>query len=221
MTALLAAGGIVLAWVIQAIVLSEVSLINGVRPSFGRNLQIAVWATVPLGLMVLIQQIYFAIGGEPGQVGLSLLLTEWNGFATLPAFSRAVLMTLATNITLFWLWSLVLLYLGGRYVLNGKRTAVALVVLAWVIISVFVPALTSPGTAAGDTAPLAEPDVTMPDDSEPMMPMETLESDAHLSTREAQPAESGDETAPAQEASVEEAPNAEQLPLPRNSGGLG
>jgi hypothetical protein len=98
---------------------------------------------------------------------------------------------------------------------------VALVVLAWVIISVFVPALTSPGTAAGDTAPLAEPDVTMPDDSEPMMPMETLESDAHLSTREAQPAESGDETAPAQEASVEEAPNAEQLPLPRNSGGLG
>lgn len=182
MTALLAAGGVVLAWCIQALILSEVSLINGVRPSFGRNLQIAVWATVPLGLMLLIQQIYFAAGGEAGQMGLSLLLERWAGFATLPAFSRAVLTILATNFTLFWLWSLVLLYLGGRYVLNGKRTAVLLVVVIWVIISVLVPSLTSPTLTSGDAVVPEQLDMPSemmpPDDTESMLPSETLEPGA-------------------------------------------
>jgi hypothetical protein len=124
--------------------------------------------------MLLIQQIYFAAGGEPGQVGLSLLLERWEGFATLPAFSRAVLMTFFTNLTLFWLWSLLLLYLGGRYVLNGKRAAVMLVVVAWVIISTFVPALTSPNI--GDV-PAPEPanlDV-MPGEFSELSPNATLE----------------------------------------------
>lgn len=174
MTALLAAGGVVLAWFIQAIVLSEVSLINGARPSFGRNFQIAVWASVPLGLMLLIQQIYFAAGGEPGLVGLSLLLERWEGFATLPAFSQAVLMTFFTNLTLFWLWSLILLYLGGRYVLNGKRAAVLLVVVAWVIISTFVPALTSRGSSATTPEP-TNVDV-MPGDSSELLPNATMEA---------------------------------------------
>lgn len=183
MTALLAAGGVVLTWFIQSLILSEVSLINGIRPSLGRNFQITVWATVPLGLMLLIQQIYFAAGGEPGQMGLSLLLERWNGYATLPAFSRAVLMTLATNFTLFWLWSLVLLYLGGRYVLNGKRSAVLLVVVVWVIISVLLPALTSPALSEASTVVPEQleldsgempPDVSfIPDDSNAIMPMET------------------------------------------------
>ncbi|MEP7291012.1 MAG: YIP1 family protein [Chloroflexota bacterium] len=175
MTALLAAGGVVLAWFIQSIILSEVSLINGARPSFGRNWQIAVWASVPLGLMLLIQQIYYAVGGEPGKIGLSLLLEQWSGFAALPAFSRAVLTTLLTNLTLFWLWSLLLLYLGGRYVLNGKRAAVMLVIVAWVIISVFVPALTSPGAA--DDVPVVSDESSMgivPGDSLVISPLETV-----------------------------------------------
>lgn len=152
MTALLAAAGVLLAWLIQAFLLCEVSLINGVRPSMGRNLQIAIWASVPLALMLVIQQVYFAIGGSPGQMGLSLLLEKWAGFQTLPTFSQNVLTILTTNFTLFWLWNLALLYLGGRYLLNGRRTAVMLVIVAWIIISTFVPALTSPQADASVSA---------------------------------------------------------------------
>lgn len=151
MTALLAAGGVILTWFIQALLLCEVSLINGRRPSFSANLRVAVWASVPLALMLLIQQIYFAAGGSAGQMGVSLLLDHWAGFQTLPAFSQVVLTTLATNFTLFWLWGLALIYFGGRYVLNGRRTAVMLVVLAWVIISVLLPALIPDGKATAST----------------------------------------------------------------------
>lgn len=166
MTALLAAGGVVLAWVIQALLLCEVSLINGVSPSFGRGLQIAVWAGIPIALMLVIQQVYYAIGGTPGQPGISLLLDRWAGFHSLPAFSQSVLMTLTSNFTLFWLWSLALLYIGGREVLNGKRTAVILVVVAWVIISAILPALT-----AKPSAETTVPDgITLPPESSEMLP---------------------------------------------------
>ena len=144
MTALLAAGGVLLVWFIQAFLLCEVSLINGKRPSFGRNLQIAIWAAVPLALMLVVQQLYYGLGGHAGKQGLSLLLDHWAGYQTLPAFSQSVLMTLASNFTLFWLWSLILLYLGGRHVLNGRRAAVLLIVVIWMIVSAVLPALTSP-----------------------------------------------------------------------------
>ena len=231
MTALLAAGGVVLTWFIQALILSEVSLINGIRPSFGRNFQIAVWATVPLGVMLLIQQIYFAAGGESGQMGLSLLLERWNGYATLPAFSRAVLMTLATNFTLFWLWSLVLLYLGGRYVLNGKRAAVLLVVVVWVIISVLLPALTSPAFSESstvvpeqlelDSGELSPDGSFMPGDSDSILPMETQDISA---TEE--PLLNSEDAAPNTETNQsDEAPsNASELPqseAPVRSSGAG
>lgn len=168
MTALLAATGVLVAWFIQAFVLSEVSLINGIRPSFGLNLQIAIWASVPLALMLVIQQVYFAAGGKAGMLGLSLVLERWAAFKTLPPFSQTVLMTLATNFTLFWLWNLGLLYIGGRIALNGKRTAVLLVVVAWVLISVLVPAMTS----IGKPAPVIEDaeTTTIPEGMEQLSP---------------------------------------------------
>ena len=171
-TALLATGGILLGWLIQSFVLCEVTLINGVRPSLGRNLQIAIWASVPLGLMLVIQQIYFAIGGTPGQTGVSLLLERWEGFASLPTFSQSVLMILATNFTLFWLWNLLLVYLGGRYVLNGKRAAVMLVVVMWVIIGALLPALTSSNSVK---PPLPEQlSITAPNGTEEAAPQVTI-----------------------------------------------
>jgi hypothetical protein len=235
MTALLAAGGVVLAWFIQALILSEVSLINGVRPNFGRNLQIAVWATVPLGLMLLIQQIYFAAGGEAGQMGLSLLLERWAGFTTLPAFSRAVLMTLATNFTLFWLWSLVLLYLGGRYVLNGRRAAVLLVVVVWVIISVLLPAFTSPTLTSEDLVipeqledqqfgadrDMMQPDGSvMPGDSESISPVETREVDTseRPSSRSTDEAADSEQTIPEVNPTVSESSDAPASEAPVRSG---
>jgi hypothetical protein len=97
MTALLAAGGMILAWFIQALLLCEVSLINGRRPSFGVNMQVAIWASVPLALMLLIQQIYFAVGGDAGQMGLSLLLERWAGFQTLPELTHTEVNNEETN----------------------------------------------------------------------------------------------------------------------------
>ncbi|MEO8396803.1 MAG: YIP1 family protein, partial [Chloroflexota bacterium] len=168
MSALLAAGGVLLGWLIQAFALCEVPMINGKRPSLGRNLQIAVWASVPLALMLVIQQIYFAIGGTPGQVGLSLLLERWQGFASLPTFSQSFLTTLATNFTLFWLWNLLLVYLGGRYVLTGKRAAVALVVVMWVIVGALLPTLASPPKSEIALPP--ELSLSAPNGTEEVMP---------------------------------------------------
>jgi hypothetical protein len=185
MSALLAAGGVILGWLIQSFMLCEVPMINGKRPSMGRNLQIAVWASLPLALMLVVQQIYFAIGGKPGQVGLSLLLQRWEGFAALPIFSQTVLMTLATNFTLFWLWNLVLVYFGGRYALNGKRAAVMLVVVMWVIIGAVLPALTSPDAAK---TPMPEPlSLNAPNGTEEVMPQEMIKP----TPPEAQPVEPG------------------------------
>jgi hypothetical protein len=121
-----------------------------------------------LALMLVFQQIYYGMGGDAGRPGLSLLLDKWAGYATLPAFSQSVLMTLASNFTLFWLWSLVLLYLGGRYVLNGRRSAVMLIVVVWVVISIVLPALTSPGTVEQPTEPSGE--TTIPGDFQQLSP---------------------------------------------------
>ena len=156
MTALVAAGGVVLAWIIQALLLLLVSMLRGFAPSFGRNLQIAVWASLPLGVMALAQLIYIAAGGEGGKMGLSLLLDEWTGFAALPPFTQAALISLLTQFTLFWLWSLILLYMGARHALDGSPTAAMLVVVFWLLISVFVPvlsgAVTPPTAAAAESA---------------------------------------------------------------------
>ena len=168
MSALLAGGGILLAWLIQAFVLCEVPMINGKRPSLGRNLQIAVWASVPLALMLVIQQIYFAIGGTPGQVGLSLLLQRWSGFASLPTFSQSFLTTLTANFTLFWLWNLLLFYLGSRHVLNGKRAAVALALVMWVIVGTLLPTLSASPKSESTLPP--ELSLTVPNNTEEVMP---------------------------------------------------
>ncbi len=207
MTALLAATGVLVAWFIQALVLSEVSLINGSRPSLGLNLQIAIWASVPLALMLVIQQLYFAAGGTPGMMGISLVLERWAAFQTLPAFSQAVITTLASNFTLFWLWSLGLLYVGGRIALGGKRTAVTLVVVVWVIIGALGPALSS----IGKPAPVVEnPEaITMPDGTEQVSP--DLQVEPSMTTPSKSALESGSEIS---------APPAVQVrPIIRGTGG--
>lgn len=142
MIALTAAAGTLLVWAVQAVLLCLVSWLNGSGAQLGRNLQIAVWASLPLALMLILRQVYFAAGGAGGSLGLALLLEQWAGFADLPSFTRAVLTVFAENFTLFWLWSLILLYFGGRYALNGSTPAALLVVLMWVIVSTLTPAFT-------------------------------------------------------------------------------
>lgn len=173
-TALLAATGVIVGWMVQAVMLCEVSLFNGTAPRLGRNLQVAVWATVPVGLMAALQLLYFAAGGTAGEPGISGLLAEWEAYAGLPVFVKSVLLSLTSRLTLFWLWSLVLLYIGGRMALRGKTWAVLLVVVAWVLVLVLAPVLTGAVAAPETEAPAAELPEGLPNlfdlPSEPVLP---------------------------------------------------
>jgi hypothetical protein len=158
MTALVAGGSIVLMWLLQAVFLSEVSMLNGAMPRLGRNLQVAVWASAPLGLMAAIQLLYYAAGGQGGVMGLSLLLEDWTWYQAQSDFTKAVIYSLASRTTLFWLWSLLLLYLGARHALRGYVVSAFIAVAAWMIVVVLVPVLTG---AIEAPQPEAEEPATM------------------------------------------------------------
>jgi len=164
-TALISATTILVGWFVLAVILCEVPLFNGVRPSFSQNLQIAIWTTVPLGIMAGLQVIYLAAGGKVGAGGISGLLDYWKGFNDLSPIVRSILLSLTSRLTVFWVWTLVLIYIGGRQALNGKPWAVALVVVVWVLILVLVPVFTGAISAPGETSnDLPEP-ITLPSDS--------------------------------------------------------
>jgi hypothetical protein len=156
-TGLIAATKALLSWAVLTVLLCEVSLLNGKAPRFGHNFQIAVWSSIPLGMMAALQLLFYAGGGMPGQPGLTGLVSEIPGYETLPAFFQSVLLSLAGNLTVFWLWSLVLIYFGARIALNGKRWASALVVVIWTVVLVITPVLTgaiaAPTAESGDGMP--------------------------------------------------------------------
>lgn len=140
--ALVAASSVMLGWVIQTALLAEVSLLRGFAPRLGHNLQIAIWSSVPLGLMAALQLLYYAAGGSTGDAGVSGLLAEWEGYSQLPTFAQAVMLSLTSRLTLFWLWSLILIYIGARRALGGQWWSALLVVIAWVVVVVVMPVIT-------------------------------------------------------------------------------
>jgi hypothetical protein len=158
-TALLASAAIIIGWFVLTVILSEVTLFNGRAPSLGQNLQVAIWATIPFALMAVLQLIYFAAGGKPRADGLSGLLTEWNAYTSLPSFWQSVILSLTSRLTLFWLWSLVLIYIGARNALRGKRWASAIVVVVWAVLLVVVPVVSGTIKAPEDNVP----DILSPD----------------------------------------------------------
>jgi hypothetical protein len=139
--AVINSAGIILGWAILAVLLSEVTLFNGQLPSLGQNLQVAIWTSVPLALMAGLQLVFYAAGGTVGEPGISGLLKDWPAYETLPQFLKSVVLSLTTHLTLFWVWSLMLLYVGARQALNGKRWAVLIVVVIWAVVVVIVPVL--------------------------------------------------------------------------------
>jgi hypothetical protein len=133
MTGLTAAGQQVIYWAVLTIILSEVSLFNGKAPNFGKNLQIAIWATVPLALMAGVQILYIMGGGTLGKPGFSgAFLDEWEAYATMNPLLQSAIYALASQISIFWFWSLALIYIGAREALKGKRLAILLVLVMWI-----------------------------------------------------------------------------------------
>lgn len=132
MTGLTAAGQQVIYWLVLTIVLSEVSLFNGKAPDFKRNTQIAIWATVPLALMAGVRILFIMGGGTLGEAGFAGFLDEWEAYAGMNPLLQSSIYALATQISLFWFWSLTLIYIGAREALKGKRLAIVIVLAMWI-----------------------------------------------------------------------------------------
>ncbi len=182
-TALISATTILVGWFVLAVILCEVPLFNGVPPSFSQNLQIAIWTTVPLGIMAGLQVIYFAAGGKVGAGGISGLLDYWKGYNDLSPIVRSILLSLTSRLTIFWVWTLVLVYIGGRNALNGKIWAVALVVVVWVLILVLVPVFTGAITAPTVVSNELPEQIILPEDSgDGLSPQSTLSESDLFST---------------------------------------
>lgn len=139
MSALQAASSVLIMWAGQVVLLCLIPMQKGHPPKVGHSLQIAVWASLPLALMLGLRQIYFAAGGTGGAVGLSLLLEKWDHYASLSSGAQRLLAAFMSNITVFWVWSLLLLYYGARHTLGGKYWVAALVIMIWIAA---VPAVT-------------------------------------------------------------------------------
>jgi len=151
-SALAGACGILAMWGGQALLLSLVPMFRGYAPRLERGFQIAVWASLPLALMLVVRQIGFAMGSTGGSLGLSLLLTQWSDYPKLGQLARRIIATFLSNFTLFWLWSLLLMYFGARFALGGRRFVAVFVVVLWVLTSTTVPALFSdPVTTTAST----------------------------------------------------------------------
>jgi hypothetical protein len=162
MSALLAACNVLAMWAGQVILLCVIPMLSGHPPRIGRSLQIAVWASLPLALMLALRQIYFAAGGTGGALGLSLLLEQWDGYAPLPSGAQRLLAAFMSNISVFWLWSLVLLYCGARYTLRGKYWSATLLIVIWVVA---VPAVTA---LVGEPVTTVSPRTTTTQTTEPL-----------------------------------------------------
>lgn len=173
-TALLAASSLMLGWLILTVMLIVVPMLRGRAPRIGMNLQIAVWSSVPLALMAVIQLIYYSAGGSPGAPGIEGIVTDLPQFAAWEPTIQALAISLASRLTIFWLWSLMLVYFGIRFSLNGWRIVAVVIVLLWAAIQVGAPVLTGAITAPEPElidAPADMPGGEMlPGDMEPGMP---------------------------------------------------
>ena len=126
-------------------------------PQWSHNVQLAIWASVPLGLMAALQLVYFFAGGTAGEPGMAGLLSEWDAYADLPASQQALALSFASRLTLFSLWTVALVYIGGRQTLRGPWLALTLATLALVALVVAIPVVAGTITAPDDEAAPGQP----------------------------------------------------------------
>lgn len=139
--ALTAASGVIVQWLLMGILFMEASLLSGQRPSYSAGLHIAIWASIPLGIMAALQIVYMLAGGSISAPGVAGVVAIVPGYGALPSLLRATLDGLAGQFTLFWLWSLVLIYTGLRHTLQTRWAAALFTVLTWAGLVVLVPVI--------------------------------------------------------------------------------
>ncbi len=180
-TAVTAGALIVGLWGAQALLLLLVPMLNGRAPSFSRGFQVAVWASVPLVLMLIVQAVYHSAGGVGDAPGVSALLTRWDEYEMQSADVQWLLMSAASQVTIWRLWALGLLYLGAREALHGHRLSVLLVCALWIGIAVVAPVMMGMTPLPSDAPPLMDmppmdmpPPIDMPDGAESLAPGVTI-----------------------------------------------
>ena len=155
-TALSAIAAQLLQWGVLTLLLATVTMFKGHSPHFGVNLQIVIWASLPLALMALLQLAFLAGGGAINAKGFSGLLSEWPPFADMNIYLQSFIYALASLLTLFWIWNLGLIYLGSRLTLRGNTLVIAVVLVAWVMMLGFANSIESYKLLESDTPSDAE-----------------------------------------------------------------
>lgn len=140
--ALIEATRLVIMWGALSIMLIVVPMFKGRPPQIGENIQVAIYATLPMAVMFALQLVFMAAGGQIGKAGLSGLVDELPAYQTSDPFLRSLILSGATQTTLFMLWSLLMIYFGGRFLLRGHRIVVMLVIVAWVALLIITPVVT-------------------------------------------------------------------------------
>jgi hypothetical protein len=141
-TGLMAASGLIIAWLAQALLLLPLALLSKKAPKLSLNLHIAIWSSIPFALLALIQIAYLWAGGPIGGTGLAPLLMSMLPYEMLNSPLGFFLLNLAEHLTLFTLWNLALLYLGARHSIQGAKGnqgLVLLFLLVWLLLLLLVP----------------------------------------------------------------------------------
>lgn len=159
MTSILAATDLLVLWTGQALLLSIVIMAKGYMPNISRSFQIAVWASLPLALMLILRQLFFASGGEGGSIGMITLLETWDGYSDLSVAMQQFLAIFTSNLTIFWVWNMTLLYIGARYALRGSRVLIVMILALWMILSTGVMTFTTDPVIAIEPLPQTETEV--------------------------------------------------------------
>jgi hypothetical protein len=67
------------------------------------------------------------------------MVAELPDYLAWPLLAREALLAFASQLTIFWLWSMALLYQAARHSLGGARWMALLVVALWMVSSTLVP----------------------------------------------------------------------------------
>ena len=160
--ALIEATRLIIMWGALSMMLIVVPMFKGKPPQVGENIQVAIYASLPLGVMAALQLIFMAAGGQIGAAGVSGLVDEMPIYQTADPFLRSLILSGASQTTLFMLWSLLMVYFGGRFLLRGHRITVLLVIIAWVALLIITPVVT--GAIQAESAEITTPtDELLPD----------------------------------------------------------
>ena len=140
-TALLAAGQLVIGWLGLMLTLALIPMLHGRAPSLALTWRVAVWASVPFGLLALAQIGYIALGETITGSGIAPVIPEIPGYDDIDPATQILLQRAASQITLFGLWQIALLFVGGRNSLGGAWWSVLLTLLIWLGLALWLPGI--------------------------------------------------------------------------------